>query len=354
MKRILLAALALLACAGPVCAAPPPPKVTGAADGIFEAFRTRPLVGIAEWHGLAQELDFYAVLLRDPRFAAEVGNVVLEVGDAAQQAVIDRYVAGEDVPYTELRKVWADTVGWFPTVTFAGSINLYATIREVNRTLPPERRIKVWLGDPPIDWSAIKTKAEWQVLEDQRDSYPAALIGREILAKGKKALVIYGAGHFGIYPAYDNLRVLVEKDHPGALFIVSPYVGYAQKDCAARFAGHIKSWTAPMLATPIRGSSLEQDIWGPGCNAFARPDSAPKPLSDEQYANSGRNNLGLTSDGLLYLGPREGLLNGPHDLDIYMDSEYRAEMDRRMVLRTGEHLTGYRFGQRSVLRPFWQ
>ncbi len=74
------------------------------------------------------------MLLRDPRFAREVGNVVLEVGDAAQQAVIDRYVGGEDVPYTDLRKVWADTVGWFPTVTFSGSINLYATIREVNRT----------------------------------------------------------------------------------------------------------------------------------------------------------------------------------------------------------------------------
>ena len=35
-----------------------------------------------------------------------------------QQSVIDRYVAGEDVPYTELRRVWGDTVGWFPTVTY--------------------------------------------------------------------------------------------------------------------------------------------------------------------------------------------------------------------------------------------
>jgi len=310
------------------------------------------VVGLGEWHGLAQMLDFYHMLLRDPRFAAEVGNVVLETGDAAQQAVIDRYVGGEDVPYAELRTVWSDTVGWFPTVTNAGSINLYATIRAVNSTLPPDKRIKVWLGEPPIDWPNIKTREAWEALEKQRDSYPAALIGREILAKGKKALVIYGAGHMGVYPV-PNLRKLVDEGHPGAFFIVTPYVGYAQKECAVRFEKHIKGWPTPTLVTPIRGSSLEKDIWRPGCNAFARAD-ADRPLSDEQYAITGRNNLGLTSDGLLYLGPRKSLTFGPHDLDIYMDSEYRAEMDRRMVLRTGEHLTGYRFGQRSVPRPFWQ
>src|ERR1700741_4452960 len=89
--------------------AAPPPKVVNAADGIFAAFKTHPLVGLGEWHNLAQELDFYVVLLRDPRFARDVGNIVLEVGDAAQQAVIDRYVNGGNVPYPELRKVWADT-----------------------------------------------------------------------------------------------------------------------------------------------------------------------------------------------------------------------------------------------------
>ena len=180
--------------------AAPPPKVVNAADGIFTAFQSHQLVGIGEWHGLAQELDFYSTLVRDPRFARDIGNIVLETGDAAQQAVVDRYVNGENVPYRQLRKVWSDTVGWFPTVQFLGSINLYATIRAVNQNLAPEKRIKVWLGEPPIDWPRIKTKADWLPLEDQRDSYPAALIEHAILSKSKKALVIYGADHFGVYP----------------------------------------------------------------------------------------------------------------------------------------------------------
>ncbi|MGA7710315.1 MAG: hypothetical protein WCA81_00315, partial [Rhizomicrobium sp.] len=65
--------------------AAPPPKVVNANDGILAAFQSHPLVGLSEWHGLAQEMDFYAVLVRDPRFAKEVGNIVLETGDAAEQ-----------------------------------------------------------------------------------------------------------------------------------------------------------------------------------------------------------------------------------------------------------------------------
>lgn len=345
VKR-LLACLLLLA-AAPALAAPPP-KIAKAEDGILDAFQTHPLVGLGEWHGLGQMLDFYVALLRDPRFAKDVGNIVLEVGDAAQQGVIDRYVNGETVPYTELRKVWADTVGWFPTVTFAGSINIYSTIRDVNAKLPPEQRIKVWLGEPPIDWAAMKIKADWEPLAKQRDTYPAELLEREILAKKKKALVIYGAGHFGQYPDPPNLRALLDKSHPGALFVVTPYVGYAQRDCAARFERHIKGWPTTSLVTPIRGTTVEKDIWRAGCNAFAKP----KELSDEAFNNSGPNNLGLNSNALLYLGSRKELVYGPRDPDILLDTEYRAEMNRRMILRTGEPM-GPRNTANNVPQPFF-
>ena len=70
------------------------PTVTSAKDGIFAAFQTHPLVGIGDHHGMAQEEDFYAALIRDKRFATEVGNVVVEFGDAAQQGTVDRYLSG--------------------------------------------------------------------------------------------------------------------------------------------------------------------------------------------------------------------------------------------------------------------
>jgi hypothetical protein len=187
----------LLLTVTPAVAQPSPTaklSVVPAVQGVLDAFASRPIVALGEEHGLAQELDFYSAVVRDPRFAAEVGNVVVESGSATQQATIDRYLAGETVPYAELRKVWSDTVegAW----AYLGNINLFAQVRATNLSLPPERRIRVWLGDPPIDWSKIHTKVDLAPYEARRNAYPAELIRREILAKGKKALVIYGGGHF--------------------------------------------------------------------------------------------------------------------------------------------------------------
>lgn len=81
-----------------------------ALNAILSAFETHSLVGLSDSHGLAQEMELYEELIRDPRFARKVGNVVVEFGGAARQDVIDGYVNGEMVPYTELRQVWIDTV----------------------------------------------------------------------------------------------------------------------------------------------------------------------------------------------------------------------------------------------------
>ena len=48
------------------------PTVVSAIDGILHAFQNHPLVGIGDNHNSAQEEDFYAALVRDPRFATEV------------------------------------------------------------------------------------------------------------------------------------------------------------------------------------------------------------------------------------------------------------------------------------------
>jgi hypothetical protein len=82
----------------------PDPSVNRATDGIISAFQSHPLVGLGDWHGLAQEEDFFSELIRDPRFARDVGNVVVEFGGAAQQSTLDRYEAGEDIPYDQLRR----------------------------------------------------------------------------------------------------------------------------------------------------------------------------------------------------------------------------------------------------------
>jgi hypothetical protein len=351
MKQFPIAIIAVLSLiARPGYAAEP--TVATAEDGIFKAFQTHPLVGIRDAHGWAQEEDLYAAVLRDPRFAHDVRNVVLEIGNAAYQDVIDRYVEGEHIPYSELRKVWADMIGSSPTVFSMGFMNIYATIRSVNMNLPADQRIKVWLGDRPADWSKIKTKQDMKPAGDQRESYPAELIAREILAKNRKALVIYGFDHLrlGLFTDKQNLLARISTTIPGAFFIVSPYIGYATKDCTAFFERHIHDWPVPALITPIQGTSLAEDVARPGCG----PQTRPTEWTESQFDLMMKDYTGLTSDALLYLGPREKQVCSPAKPDIYLDLDFRSELERRKQVRLNKPITGFTASENTATpKPFW-
>jgi hypothetical protein len=317
------------------------PTVVPAIDGILKAFQNHALVAIGDDHNSAQEEDFYAALVRDPRFSTEVGNIVVEFGGAAQQDTLDRYLNGQQISYTDLRKVWTDVVGWIPTVTGLGYANFFAQVREVNLGLPPDRRIHVWLGEPPIDWSQIKTKADLQPILAQRDTHAADVIEKHILEPGKKAIVIYGGLHF-----YNNigLRRLVEKKYPKAFFVVTLYTGYASKSCTANFEQTVLDWQAPALATPIRGTSLESKLYRSDCDVEPRTSLPLGPsTSDAQRAEISealeRMLSGVDGDALLFLGKAETLTRTPMEPSIYLDLNYRREIERRQKIAFGEALT---------------
>ena len=282
---------------------------TPAVAGVMNAFLHFPIVALEDRHGLAQEEDFYARLMSDPRFSKEVGNVVVEFGGAAQQATIDRYIAGEDVPYERLRAVWTDVVGWVPTVLDLGYLNVFAQIREVNKALAPSERIHVWLGEPPIDWSKIKTSEDWAHATHlgDRDRHPAELIKLQILAKHKKALVIYGSVHFN---GFDSIRSFVENEYPNSFFVIAPYAGYLDQAASGNLEQRVRAWR-------------EQ--------SSAEMKTEPLLLVGQGYANQ--------ADALLYLGPAASLAESPMIPDIYLDEKFRSEINRRNVILTGKPLS---------------
>jgi hypothetical protein len=92
----------------PVSTRPTTPREPVAA--ILEAFRSHSLVALGEGrHGNEQSHEFRLVLIRDPRFPSLVNDIVVEFGSASHQAVMDRFVRGEQVPEQELRLAWRDT-----------------------------------------------------------------------------------------------------------------------------------------------------------------------------------------------------------------------------------------------------
>src|SRR5689334_19066673 len=67
---------------------------------VLNAFRTHRLVALDEGdHGNLQGYAFRMALIHNPQFAGLVNDIVVEAGNSLYQDVMDKFVAGEDVPY---------------------------------------------------------------------------------------------------------------------------------------------------------------------------------------------------------------------------------------------------------------
>lgn len=280
---IVLFALVLVVAGGQDAAVgqqePATPPVMDAAAGLLDQFDAYPLVAIAEFHGLRQLGDLYVDLIHQPKFIEEVGNVVMEIGNANYQAVIDRYVNGEDIPFDQLQKVWTPTYasGFEPVSQMY--IDVYRAVREVNADLPPDQRVHVWLGDPPLDADHV-TQADLD-FPFGRDTHYAGLLTDQILAQGKKALVIIGAYHldpagfpFLIGTALPfppallrNVRQIMDEAAPGKLYVASVYQGMPDSSCAAAFDAAAAGHSLPALI-PLRGTPLADLMNRPECRDY--------------------------------------------------------------------------------------
>ena len=165
-------------------------------EGIADAFKTHQVVMLPGGHGSKPFHDLLLSLARDQRIQGVVNDIVVEFGSSRYQDLMDRFMRGDEIPDAALKQVWQNTT--IPGVTNDGPYveEFYRTMRVINASLPKERRYRVLLGDPPIDWDHITNASDirkWTVL---RDSYPADLIRREVIARGRRALVVYGHLHF--------------------------------------------------------------------------------------------------------------------------------------------------------------
>ncbi len=164
---------------------------------VLDAFATHAVVALGEGpHNNLAGHAFRLALIREPGFADVVDDIVVEFGSATQQGVIDRYVRGEPVPLSELRHVWEDTTAVGPVWDTPIYAEFFEAVRALNATSPPERRLRVLLGDAPIDWSNTRTRADVRRAGLQKGPHMAALVRREVIAKQRRALMIYGDSHF--------------------------------------------------------------------------------------------------------------------------------------------------------------
>jgi hypothetical protein len=298
----------------------PEPAVTA----ILAAFDKYQVVGMPEAHGMKDVDDFILSLIRRPAFPEKVNDIVVECGNSLYQPELDRYISGEDVPFTEVRKVWRNTTQ--PMCGLSGFFEqFFPLVRAFNQKLAPEKRLRVLAGDPPIDWEQVKTFEEQSKFID-RDASIASVMEKEVLSKHRKALMLFGTFH--LMHAMSAVSIF-EKDHPNVTFVVSD-LGIFDTELSTLSASPFASWPIPSLArtkgTWLGALDLTHFLPAPfrsdkDCNVHNElPKELQKPVEN-------------LVDAFLYLGPQDLRLREQIPADIALDEDYVRELQQRMVLQ---------------------
>ena len=289
-------------------------------SAIITAFNSHSIVALDEGnHGNEQGHAFRLSLIRDPRFAAFVNDIVVEFGDARYQDLMDRFVRGESIPDTALRQVWQNTTQ--PTSVWDAPIyeEFFRAVRTVNLSLPPEHQLRVLLGDPPIDWDSLPKSEDFLA----RNSYPVDLIRKEVLAKKRRALVIYGGMHFlRENPYFDKSEVkdpgivnrLENQDETKVFTIWTDTLGGDIK----AIQPEVELWPQPSL-TMLSGTVLgAQDF------AFYYPYETSQTKDGKTSFIMPRQGLHMENefDALLYLGPTSTITYSEPSAELCADPAY--------------------------------
>jgi hypothetical protein len=228
---------------------------------------------------------------------------------------------------------------------------LFVTVRSVNQTLPPSKRLRVLAGDPPIEWDKIKNSEDHRRFLGERDTHFAQVVLEQVLKNGRKALLIIGDGHIprhrgdaALIGPGPNVTELIEQEHPGSMFLIKPLTGF--DDPTGKFERRTSSWPEPSIIS-LKGTwlgSLDTSAL-PGKFFAKQPDGTVKPVS--LYKGMKCEDL---FDAFLYLGRRDKLTLSPAPPEVFQDDNYWAELDRRSRLIFGrpfpEFLKRYNPGTR--------
>jgi len=330
-----VAGLLLISTAGQA-QAPKPAVRLDPIPAILDAFRTYQLVSFPGGHTDGNgAMGLLHQLIKNPGFAGTVNDIVVEFGSSRYQDLMDRYVRGDDVPIAQVRLAWLNAVQAGVSLDNANTDAFFKLVRDTNASLPPDKKIRVLLGDPPIDWDNVKNKADLRKWIVQRDSYPAHLVQREVLDRKRRALLVYANGHL------QKKEILTNYDMSDwqSQTIVSLLERAGTRVFTVRAEGSLKewqpdtaSWKSPALTIirdTVLGAADYSEYEDPGQRYRIRGIDDFVPLPKEQWA---RMRAEEVIDAVLYFGPDSDRSNAPLMRSLCDDPSYlKMRMERIAV-----------------------
>jgi hypothetical protein len=296
------------------------PDASSPTDVIRAALDRVPLVALGETHGIKEYGAFLESLIGSEEIANRLDDIVVEFGSADHQSTMDRYVAGEAVSTAEMDQVLRDTtqVLVWDSPIYA---SIFSAVRRANQRRPASKPIRVVLGDPPIDWDRTQTAEDHLKISNERDRHFAAVVDREVLAKGRKALLLFGRFHaLKQGSSRETVGSLLEQRHPGMQFVVILYAGMGPHSAQVEAALSRSRPPAIILLSTSWIGSL------PARSAFVLP-----PVLQVAEGLKLRD----IADAYLYLGPQASLTEAFPPRATYQDPAYLRELERRYPIVAG-------------------
>jgi hypothetical protein len=324
------------------------PHPENAVKAMMGLFQSHDIVMFGEVHDNKQEYEWLCNLVKSPGFADHADDIVVEFGNARYQQIVDRYVAGEDVPYAEVQKAWRNmVVDTEPVSPVYGW--LFRAVRETNLQ-HPGKRIRLLMGSPAADWDKIRTSADLAPYEAEREQWYAEVVKRDVLAKHHRALLIMGAWHFlrghdqalayGIAAQQHRALPAIDRAPLGPGYIerelraagANPYLvvfGTNVIDGHGDVDHRFDAWNAPVivpLANNWVGNLAAQPVLTGG-------HAAPIPIT-----------LGQQADALLYVAPCSALKSVCLSRSELDGTQYGKEMVRRDKIELGRRVD-FQYGE---------
>jgi len=283
---------------------------------LAQALKNHQLLALGDIHGseviVRQLMDF----LRDESHWRQVDDLVVEFGNARYQSLADRYVlGGEPVPLPKLRPIWRDTL-YFMAWQYAVYEDLVVQLHQWNKVR--EHKVRLVLAEPEFDWQTLTT-AGWQQQVDAREVGYVQAIEREVLAKKRRGILLFGGFHTIKAPVkmqgrgdepFHSVVAILERKVPGLVFTQ-----------LARMAGdgvEGVSGVSPPYLLSLHDTAL-------GARAFsdltARVAAQPRPRLQEM------------ADVFLYTANTDR--NAPVAPAALEDADWHREMHRRAAIVPG-------------------
>jgi hypothetical protein len=306
------------------------PQPASAVSVVLDAFARVPIVAVGVSHTV-QDDDFILSIVRSPRFPAVVRNIVIECGNSRYQPILDRYVAGGDVPIEGLQLVWRNTTQIFGPCNDPHHRELIDAVRALNQRMDKTHQVRVLAGDPPINWAKVKTADEVTHFLSVRDSTFASIVQSQVLAKHESALLFVGGFHVfrrhSPYAPEDTVTEIVEKSRPGSTFVVMSRED-TDGDNNATLDTPLSTWPVPSIAM-LGGNWLGQTdsavVFAARGQLVSDPNKFVNPFEGAKLAD--------LADALLYLGPSSAAQSEARP--PANDAAYIAELRRRAAIMGG-------------------